>query len=68
MEVTIKDFSGKTLGYIVNDSSGNKTAYDFSRKVLGTYNKSSNATKDFYGRIIAYGDVLSHLIMKANNL
>lgn len=59
----IKLFGGKTAGWVEEDSRGNKKAISFSGKLLGYYNKSTNATKDFYGRTVAYGDVVSGFLL-----
>ena len=67
MRTTIKDFYGKILGYIEEDSNGNKKATNFYFKILGTYNKNQDVTRDFYGRIIARGDILAALIRENNN-
>ena len=53
---TIRDFYGKIIGYIETDNIGNKTVRDFYGKILGYYDKSINATTDFYKRVIARGD------------
>lgn len=53
---TIRDFSGKIIGFIETDSRGNKTVRDFYMRVLGYYDKSQNVTTDFYRRVIARGD------------
>ena len=58
----IKDFYGRILGYIEEDAQGNKTAYDFYRKILGKYYKKDNVTKDFYGRILSRGDTTQALV------
>ena len=63
---TIRDFAGRILGYIETDAQGNKTVRDFYRVVLGTYDKRSDTTRDFAGRILARGDVAAGLI-KFNN-
>lgn len=60
-EDVIKDWTGKIIGYIQTDAYGNKVIRDFYRKVLGTYNKKQNVTRNFYGRIIAKGDQSSML-------
>ena len=59
MTETIREFSGKIIGFIDIDSSGNKTARDFYGRILGTYDKNLNVTRDFYGRIVSQGDTLS---------
>lgn len=53
---TIRDFSGRIIGYIETDGQGNKTVREFSGRILGYYKKSLNVTTDFYGRTIANGD------------
>lgn len=61
----IRDFYGKILGYIEEDTNtGNKTAYDFYRRILGKYNKRENTTRDFYGRILAREDVTQALVYR----
>lgn len=62
MEDVIKDYTGKIIGYIRTDNLGNKTVYNFYRKILGKYHKASNTTRDFYGRIVAYGDQSAMLL------
>lgn len=68
MKTPIKDFYGKIIGYIEEDSNGNKTVKDFYGRILGYYKKSQNVTTDFYGRKIAQGDQSSMLIgLNLNN-
>lgn len=57
----IKDWTGKIIGYIETDYTGNKIVRDFYRKVIGRYDKRQNVTRDFYGRSIAKGDQCSLL-------
>lgn len=61
---TIKDFSGRIIGTIETDSSGNKTVKEFSGRILGYYKKSIDATTNFTGRIIARGDATGMLFNK----
>ena len=63
----IRDFYGKILGYIEEESNGNKTAKNFYRQILGTYNAKENVTKDFYGRIVSRGDTTQSLVYNNNN-
>ena len=64
----IKDFYGKILGTVEYDSkTGDGVARNFYGVILGYYNKKFNQTKDFYGRILAQGDLLSSLINDPNN-
>ena len=58
----IREFSGKIIGYIDNDTTGDKIVRDFYGKILGRYDKKNNVTRDFYGKILAYGDQSSMLI------
>lgn len=61
-EETLRDFYGKIIGYIETAPNGNKTLRNFYRQILGRYDKSSNTTRDFYGRIVARGDQLMMLL------
>jgi hypothetical protein len=63
-KITIQDFYGKILGWIDVDDRGNKTVQQFAGPIVGYYRKSDNVTTDFYGRIIARGDVTASLLMK----
>ena len=56
MEQTIRDFTGKIIGYIEIDNKGNKTIRNFYREILGYYDAQQDVTRDFYRRIIARGD------------
>jgi hypothetical protein len=58
----IKDWTGRIIGWIEVDEYGNKTIRDFYNKVLSTYNKRLNITRDFYGRQVAKGDNLLLLL------
>ena len=62
----IKDFYGRILGSIEDDSMGNRTAKDFYGKILGRYDKAQGVTKDFFGKIIGTGDLTSALIYQAS--
>lgn len=59
---TLKTWRGKIVGFIDTDEFGNKTARDFYGKILGTYDKRLDLTKDFYGKTISRGDVVMSLI------
>ena len=63
----IKAFGGKLLGYVEEDSTGNKVVHDASGAIVSKYTKSNNTTYDFYGRIIATGDVASGFLLLKNN-
>ena len=52
----IKDFYGNIIGVVEELPNGDKLVRDFNSRLLGSYNKTTNVTRDFYGRIIATGD------------
>ena len=60
----IRDKNGKILGWIETDQLGNKLVRDFSGRIKGRYKKVHNATFDFYGKIVAYGDATSGLFYR----
>ena len=60
--VTLKDYSGKVLGYIEVENDGNKTVKNFYKQVLGYYDVDRNVTLNFYKQIVARGDMCSMLI------
>lgn len=62
--IEIRSFGGKILGWIEEQNNGNKTAIAFGGKILGTYEKSSNTTRAFGGKIVAFGDVVSGFLLK----
>ena len=66
MKTPIKDFSNRVIGWIEEDSQGNKKAFDFYNRLLETYEKATNLTKDFYRRIVGRGDLTSALIYEEN--
>ena len=53
----IKKFSGYIVGFYDVEPNGDKTIREFSGKILGFYKKDRDVTTDFYGRIIAFGDI-----------
>ena len=63
MQHTIREFSGRVIGYIDEDSSGNKTVRAFSGQILGYYDASSDTTKNFAGQILYRGDMASALLV-----
>lgn len=63
-EEIIRDFYGRIIGYIQTQPNGDKIVRDFYRRILGRYNKATNTTRDFYGRIVTRGDQSSMLLHK----
>ena len=53
MRTAIRDFYGRIIGWVYEDNNGNKKLTDFQGRVKGKYDKATNTTRDFYGRIIA---------------
>ena len=47
---SIRDFSGKIIGFLETDKDGNQQVRDFYGRLLGFYDKATNLTRDFYGR------------------
>lgn len=60
--MTIKDFSGKIIGFIDIDDAGNKVVRKFNLMIVGRYDAKLDVTRDFQGRVIARGDVSSSLL------
>lgn len=59
----IRDFYGHRLGTIeTNTLTGDKLVRDFYGKIRGRYIKRLNVTKDFYGKLVAYGDQCGMLL------
>lgn len=63
-EQILKDWRGRIIGYIQTQQNGDAKIYDFYRRLLGTYSKALDVTRDFYGRPIAKGNQLSMLLNK----
>lgn len=61
-KVDIKDFYGRVIGTVVEESNGDKTIKDFYGRPLRYYKKSRDVTTDFYGRVVASGDQLAMLL------
>jgi hypothetical protein len=59
---TIKDSSGKAIGFIRNTEQGGQQALNVDRQTLGFYDARNNITKDVNGRMIAKGNVVTGLI------
>ncbi len=58
----LRDFSGTIIGWLEEDSNGNQTLRDFPGRILGTYDKNSNTTREFSGRVIGRGNILTMLL------
>ena len=62
MKETIRDKSRLIIGYVETKPNGDKVVTNFGGMILGYYRKSMDATTDFYGRILYYGDMASSLL------
>ena len=60
--ILLRDKNGRIIGDLKIESNGNKVLRDDKGFILGTYNSTTNLTKDFYGYIVGQGDVLSILL------
>lgn len=63
----IKDFSGKTIGWIIDMPNGDQEIKNFYMQTLGKYDKRQDVTRDFYGRVVARGNQLSMLLSMDKN-
>ena len=63
-EEVIRNFAGQILGRL-EDQGDKIVARDFYGKNLGSYSKSDDKTRDFYGRIVSNGNTLAALIAQA---
>ena len=61
-KVPIREFRGKILGWIEDDGQGNQQIRDFVGHILGSYRKSEDKARDFYGRIVGSGNLLTMLL------
>lgn len=60
--ITIKDFYNRVCGWIEVKDNGDKIVKDNHYRVVGKYYAGRNVTTDFYGRVVARGDVSASLI------
>ena len=68
MRENIHDFYGRIIGSLERLQNGDVKARDKHGRILGTYVKDLNLTKDMYGRIVSRGDTTSALIWRTNAL
>lgn len=67
MKEYVRDFYGRIIGSLERLPNGDVKARDVHGRILGTYAKALNVTKDEHGRIVARGDMTSALIWQANS-
>ena len=52
----VKDWTGKVLGWVDTDSSGNQIVYNFGLRVLAKYDARKNITTDYVGKKLSEGN------------
>ena len=57
----VRDFSGRIIGFYEHKPNGDIIVREFSGRILGYYRASENVTTDFYGRKIAFVNVVGML-------
>ena len=60
----VREFNGKIMGFIETDRDGNQQVRDFYGRILGTFDKKMNVTRDFYSRILTRGNTVLGLLYK----
>ena len=58
----IKDYSGRIIGSLETQSNGDVIVRDAYGKILGRYDSNLDVTKDFYGKILFKGNMVTSLI------
>jgi len=58
----LRDRTGKLIGKIHTFSNGKQEIRNASGKKLGTYDPSSNTTRDYTGRLVGKGNLLTMLL------
>ena len=61
----IHDFYGRIIGSLEKMPNGDVKARDRHGRILGTYVKALDITKDEHGRILTKGDTTSSLVWQA---
>lgn len=60
----LRDPLGQILGTIESDSKGNLKLKDYVGKLLGTYDKRTNTTRNYLGQLVGTGNLLTTLLNK----
>jgi hypothetical protein len=60
----LRDALGQLLATIESDRNDNLVIKDYMGKILGTYDKKKNITKNYLGQIVGTGNLLTLLIKK----
>ncbi|MEI8390557.1 MAG: hypothetical protein WCG23_11825 [bacterium] len=62
MKKTLRSRSGNLIGFIKEDSSGNKEIRSKNGNYLGKFNEKENKTYNKNGKFIGIGDFLTNLL------
>ena len=63
----VRDFYKKIIGWIDTDSvTGDQIGRDCYMRIVGYYDAKLSVTRDFYKRIVNYGNMLASLIQQAD--
>ncbi len=60
---TIRDYAGMIVGYLDHESNGDITARGYNGLIIGRYDKASDTTRNYAGRIIWRGNMAAALLV-----
>ena len=60
--IPVKSWNGVIKGWIIEKPNGDKVITDFSGAIKGRYWASDDTTRDFGGRIVYRGDMLTSML------
>ena len=63
MRETIRDYAGMIVGYLDHESNGDITARGYNGLIIGRYDKASDTTRNYAGRIIWRGNMAAALLV-----
>ena len=63
MRETIRDYAGMIVGYLDHESNGDIVARGYNQMILGRYDKASDTTRNYAGRIIWRGNMAAALLV-----
>lgn len=60
---TIREYSGMIVGYLDHESNGDITVRGYNEMILGRYDKASDTTRNYAGRILYRGNMAAALLV-----
>ena len=60
---TIRDYSGRIIGYLDHESNGDITVRSYNGQMLGRYTARDDITRDYYGKILYRGNMAAALLV-----